>query len=126
MQGTEMGPNRWPRTSVGWSSNMKVMRMRKQTLLLRNEEGAVLVIGLLLVSVLSIMAGIFLILANTERGISHNSKEEVRAFYVAEAGIQRGLPELRRYADLNVLNAVMNSGGVSTSALNAYITNNDP
>jgi len=106
--------------------NHRTLTRLHKPLLLRNEGGAVLVIGLLLVSVLSIMAGIFLILANTERGISHNSKEEVRAFYVAEAGIQRGLPELRRYADLNVLNAVMNSGGVSTSALNAYITNNDP
>ncbi len=97
---------------------------RGKIFLLDNQRGAVLVVGLLLTSVLSLMGGILLLLANTERGIAHNSKEEICAFYVAEAGIQRGLPELRRYANANVLNTT--TAGLPSDTINSYLTNNDP
>ena|GEM_PF-1668608 len=107
-------------------STIQAFLKRQKRSPIGNEQGAALVVGLLLVSVLSIMAGIFLILANTERGIARNTRVEFSAFYVAEAGVQRGLPELRKYADMNVLNNAMNAGGISIAALNSYITNNDP
>jgi hypothetical protein len=70
------------------------------------------------------MAAIFLMLAHTERGIAFNSKSEISAFYVAEAGIQRGVPELRKYADATVLNTT--TAGVSNATIDSYRTNNDP
>ena len=92
--------------------------------LLGNERGAVLVVGLLLASILTLMGGIFLLLTNTERGMAFNSKREISAFYVAEAGIQRGLPELRQYVNANVFNTTM--AGVPNATINSYLTDNDP
>ena len=50
------------------------------------ERGSVLVISLLLLTVLSLIGGTFLILANTEGKIATNQEKWAQALYVAESG----------------------------------------
>ncbi|MFN8177024.1 MAG: hypothetical protein U0167_03820 [bacterium] len=52
----------------------------------RTERGSILVVALLLLTVLSLVGGTFLVLANTEGRIATNQEKWAQALYVAESG----------------------------------------
>ena len=60
----------------------------------RSEEGAALIISLLLLLVLTVLALSLINTSTFEIGISGNEKTRLEAFYAAEAGIQMALSQL--------------------------------
>ena len=61
---------------------------------MRSEEGAALIISLLLLLVLTVLALSLINTSTFEIGISGNEKTNLEAFYAAEAGIQMALSQL--------------------------------
>jgi hypothetical protein len=59
-----------------------------------DEKGMVLVVGLLLISVLSLVGTTAVMTSTTDMKISSNYRSGARAFYIAEAGIERARAQL--------------------------------
>ncbi len=60
-----------------------------------NQRGAVLVIALLVLVVLSILGLAFLTISKTESDISYNDRDSGKALYIADAGLERFKRDLR-------------------------------
>src|SRR5512137_176084 len=63
-----------------------------------NQRGAVLVIALLVLVVLSILGLAFLTISRTESDISYNDRDSGKALYIADAGLERLKRDLRYQA----------------------------
>lgn len=66
-------------------------KREKESTLIFNQKGVILVVTLMVMVVLSLLGATFLTLATTESRIAYNEKEARQAFYAAEAGIQEVL-----------------------------------
>ena len=78
--------------------NIKVNLFQKRSILIKNERGVVLVIGMLVLTVLTMiaLAGNSNILIDT--AIASNNLSAAKSFYAAEAGLERGKLEcIQRY-----------------------------
>jgi len=62
---------------------------------LANEQGAILVIALLVLVVLSVLGLAFITISKTESDISYNDRDSGKALYVADAGLERFKRDLR-------------------------------
>jgi len=62
---------------------------------LLNEQGAILVIALLALVVLSVLGLAFITISKTESDISYNDRDSGKALYVADAGLERFKRDLR-------------------------------
>ena len=62
---------------------------------LRNSNGSALVIALLMMIMLSFLTIASVTTSVQDMGISYNTKEKTRAFYIAEAGIERAFAQLK-------------------------------
>jgi len=71
-----------------------VRENRARSMAYSNEGGAVLVIALLVMVVLSLLGATFLTMATTESRIASNEEETRQAFYAADAGIQEALARM--------------------------------
>ena len=94
-------------SALGWSKpcgtfgeGMEEWELTEQSKMLRvshrvplapwaNERGAVLIIALLALMILSVWASVFLIISKTELDISYNTRDLTRALYIADAGLER-------------------------------------
>jgi general secretion pathway protein K len=61
---------------------------------LRNEDGVALLVVLWVLILLSVIVGDFCSSARTEVNIARNLKDETQAYYIARAGINRGITEI--------------------------------
>lgn len=79
------------------------------------ERGSILVVALLLLTVLSLVGGTFLILANTEGKIASNQEKWAQALYVAESGAHAAY---REFSASNFRAKTHNAdGSLATSSL---------
>lgn len=69
--------------------------MKESIQRLKEREGFVLVVALLIMAVLSVLAVAFLGTAQTEDTIATNYRNQAQSFYAAEAGLESGLVSLR-------------------------------
>ena len=65
----------------------------------KNENGAVLVIGLMFLAILALLGTTAVVMTTTDMQIGANYKTSVQAFYAAEAGIQEALHRLNLSSD---------------------------
>lgn len=72
-----------------------------------NEKGVVLIIALVLISVLAIVSVVALITTTTDIKISANYRDGIKAFFIADAGIERAKSEMRTVSFNDVLNGTI-------------------
>src|ERR1700740_1614833 len=77
----------------------------------RNERGVVLVVGLILLVALTLLGATAAIITTTDMKVGVNYRRSTEAFYLAEAGAEKGRQQLR------VLNAASASKGIFTDEL---------
>lgn len=102
---------------------MKFSRLLKTA---RNEKGMVLAIAIILLSVLVVVGFTAAILTSTDSKISSNYRENQRALYNAEAGVETVLAYLRSttvtYPTSNADAAVINANTTCSSGSCTQIT----
>ena len=87
----------------------------------KNEKGMVLATGLMFMAIIAIVGTTAVIVTTTDLKIGSNYRENVQAFYIAEAGLARGEAELLN--DLNTDFDLANGSYVTTSGTIALAYN---
>jgi len=78
------------------------MLARKSKAVLQSESGAVLLLVMILMVVFSLLTLAMFDLLKTSTQISGNHKRDLRTIYIADAGIEDAINELRKNPDLAV------------------------
>jgi Tfp pilus assembly protein PilX len=86
---------------------------------LKNDQGVALVVVLMVMVILSSIAGAGLLLTGLDLKTSANLKSRTLAFYVADAGLNHGWQELGDGNGTNDFAAVFSAGGTTTLFSNA-------
>ncbi len=101
---------------------------------MRNERGAILVIALLALVVLSVLGLTFISISKTESDISYNDRDSGRALYVADSGLERFKRDLRydcTYPGTNTSDRYLASpapvgDGTLSDGTNTYVKSSAP
>ncbi len=75
---------------------------------IKNEKGLALVISLMVVTVLLLLATIFIFKAITEKTMADKERQSIQAFYIAEAGSENALSRLDTFINSYLLTEVNN------------------
>jgi Tfp pilus assembly protein PilX len=91
--------------------------MRPLNHLRTREDGIALIVALLATLVLSALGLSLMVMASTETLIAGNYRDGVEAFYAADAGLERAIPELALVPDWS---AVLSGAGVRSAAPSTF------
>ncbi|MDP6957536.1 MAG: hypothetical protein QF645_01855 [Planctomycetota bacterium] len=75
-------------------------RNSRKKALFGNNRGSILIVVLGVLSILSLLATVFASIQQTERNISRNHVDNVRARLVAVSGVEHGIEQMRQMVDL--------------------------
>jgi len=89
---------------------------------MNNEKGMVLVVAIMLVAVLVLLGTTSILILNTDMKIATNYKGAAQALYIAEAGLNRAIVDLRSTtADINtILKGADGTGGTADDGLLSF------
>lgn len=76
-----------------------------------NQRGAALIMVFIIITVLAVFGGIVISRSISENRLTENYKESLQAFWLAEAGVNRALSELRTNYDLTGTNLFLTALG---------------